>query len=93
MRALLPLAPPPLARCAAGRASRARAPRMASAGAVAAGAAAAGGASAYRVLAFEDTYSMVQILGDGGVAYAQLEQKWTTKCVLRPDYERSLRWA
>ena len=49
--------------------------------AAAAGSAAGGAPAAYRVLAFEDTYSMAQILGDGGVAYAQLEQKWTTKCV------------
>ena len=65
---------------------------MASAGAVTAGAAAAGGASAYRVLAFEDTYSMAQILGDGGVAYAQLEQKWTTKCACAALRERTLRY-
>jgi response regulator of citrate/malate metabolism len=40
---------------------------------------AAADAASYRVLAFEDTYAMVRILGDAGVAYAELEQKWTTK--------------
>jgi len=57
---------------------------MASAASAAYANAAAGGAPVFRVLAFEDTYSMAQILGDGGVAYAQLEQKWTTKCVAAP---------
>jgi len=71
-----PLKRAALPRLAASPPARAPGPRMA---ASAAGAAAPSAAS-FRVLAFEDTYAMARILGDAGVAYAQLEQKWTTKC-------------
>ena len=38
------------------------------------------GAADFRVLAFEDTYDMANILRNAGVQYGHLEQRWTTTC-------------